>query len=97
MKMLTKKQLKQLKNEIVLNSLFMKDYDNTLFIKRDRVCNFFNSFIEYIEEIYTERHGHSAYSYNELFKEYDNINNLYNYYCMFEEDPLLQDDYGRDE
>ena len=95
--MLTKKQLKQLRDEIVLNSIFLKDYDNTLFIKRDRVCNFFNSFIEYIEEIYTEKHGHSAYSYDDLFKEYDNINTLYDYYKYMEYDPLLQDDYGRDE
>ena len=40
---MTYKQFKQLRNEIVLNSLFLKDYSNSFYIKNKTVCAFFDS------------------------------------------------------
>ena len=92
--MLTRKQLKQLRDEITLNSLLIKDYSNSLFIKPQTVCNFFNSFIDYMECSYLNKYKHNASSYNDLFDEYDNLNNLYEYYnYLYEYDALVQDDY----
>ena len=90
--MLTKKQLKTLRNEITLNSLFLKDYSNSLFIKEKTACNFFDSFID---DIYNNDDV-SGLSFYDVLEKYDNIDNLYNYYiesCIDNYDPLLQDDY----
>lgn len=87
--MLTKKQLKQLRNEICLNSLYLKDYENSLYIKEKTVCNFFDSFLEYIYNEYDV----TGLDFNDVMDKYDNIETLYNYYLLFEDDPLKQDDY----
>lgn len=90
--MLTKNQLKQLRKEIVLNSLFLNDYNNSLFIKNKTVCAFMDSYIEYLYEIAHENNFKSD-NITDVLNEYDNIENLYNYYLCYENDPLLQDDY----
>lgn len=75
--MLTRKQLKELRGEVVAGSVFLYDYNNSLYIKPDAVSAFLDGFYEFIDG--DERR--------------DNINELYNYYLMFECDPLPQDDY----
>lgn len=90
--MLTKNQLKQLRKEIVLNSLFLNDYNNSLFIKNKTVCAFMDSYIEYLYEIAHENNFKSD-NITDVLNEYDNIENLYNYYLCYENGPLLQDDY----
>ena len=90
--MLTKKQLKQLRKEIVLNSLYIKDYSNSLYIDPKTCCNFFDS---YIEELYyiAEEDGFNSDDISDIIDKYDNIENLYNYYLCYEDEPLLQDDF----
>lgn len=90
--MLTKNQLKQLRKEIVLNSLYLNDYNNSLFIKNKTVCAFMDSYIEYLYEIAHENNFKSD-DILDVIDEYDDIDNLYNYYLCYEDDPLLQDDY----
>lgn len=84
--MLTKNQLKQLRKEIVLNSLFLNDYNNTLFIKQKTVCNFFDAYLEYLSDDF------KCKDIDGIFK-HDNLTNLYNYYFSFEYDPLKRDDF----
>lgn len=84
--MLTKKELKQLRNEITLNSLFFKDYSNTLFIKEKTACNFFDSYMEYLSDNF------KCKDIDDIFK-HDNLTNLYDYYFSFEYDPLKRDDF----
>lgn len=86
--MLTKNQLKQLRNEICMNSIFLKDYSNSLFIKEKTVKLFFDSFMDYIYEEYS-----NGLNYYDVIDAHDNIDDLYNYYIGFDDDPLLQDDY----
>lgn len=93
--MLTKKQLKQLRNEIVLNSLFLKDYSNTLYISEKTACSFFDSYIENLYDIASDD-GFNSKDIIDIIDKYDNIDNLYNYYmdcCIDGYDPLLKDDY----
>jgi len=87
--MLTKNQLKQLRKEICLNSLFLKDYNNSFYIKEKTVCDFMDSYIEYLHELASD----DNYNGDDVIDRYDNIDNLYNYYCLFEDDPLIKDDY----
>lgn len=81
--MLTKNEFTKLRKEIVLNSLYLKDYSNSLFIKEKTVCAFFDSAIEYICD-----------ENKEIDVRDITIDMLYDYYknvCC--DDPLKQDDY----
>lgn len=90
--MLTKTQLKQLRNEIVLNSLFLKDYENSFYIYGKTCCDFFDSYVNYLYELATENNDNKLDIMN-IIDKYDNIENLYNYYLMFACDPLPRDGY----
>ena len=71
---LTKEQLWKLRQEIVLGSLYTHDYDNSFGIDPSAVCNFFDSFIE---DSQVDDYGRPN---NREIKEYDNAEDLYNYY-----------------
>lgn len=71
---LTKEQLWKLRQEIVLGSLYTHDYDNSFGIDPSAVCNFFDSFIE---DSQVDDFGKPN---NIEAKEYDNAEDLYNYY-----------------
>lgn len=79
--MLTNEQLKQLRSEVVLGSLFTADYSNTLNIDIREVQDFFDGYVEYLWEIAEENGGDDVY-------EYDTQENLESWYNCFEEDPL---------
>lgn len=84
--MMTYNNFKKLRNEIVLNSLFLKDYSNSFYIKNKTVCAFFDSAIEYINDDYKEKNN----------KDIDicdiTTEMLYDYYKTLEYDPLASDD-----
>lgn len=82
--------LHQLKKEIILNSLFLKDYKNTLFIKEKTACSFFDSYIEYLHELASDD-GFNSDDVIDVINKYDTLDNLYNYYSLYESDPLIQD------
>lgn len=87
--MLTKNELKKLRKEIILNSLFLKDYSNSLFIKEKTAYDFFNSYIEYLYELNDEK----LINLWDILDRFDNIKNLWNYYFSFNSDSLCKDDY----
>ena len=71
---LTKEQLWKLRQEIVLGSLYTHDYDNSFGIDPSAVYNFFDSFIE---DSQVDDYGRPN---NRKTEEYDNAEDLYNYY-----------------
>ena len=84
---LTKNQLWELREEIVLNSLFISDYKNTFGFTPESVCEFFFGYVDYIDEIAQEQTDDE----NELFElsiELDNPDNLYAWYRCFDSDPF---------
>ena len=85
--MLSKKQFYSLRSQIVLNSLFVNDYKNNLYIKPQTVLNFFDSAIEYIDEDFKENNGH------EIDIHDIKISMLYDYYKYLDFDALPYDDY----
>ena len=93
---MTKQELQQLRNEITLNSLYTSDYDNSFNIDPRQVQDFFDSYLENCEYIPNDNGdlvgtiSDNDY-YDTLFTIADNIDNLYNFYCTFEEDPLSQE------
>ena len=79
---LSTEQLYALRKEITLNSLFIKDYNNSFGINPEEVCNFFNGYVEYLYEI-AEENLHSDYDFFEIVEAYDTDNNLLNYWLYF--------------
>lgn len=90
--MLSKKQFKQLRGEIVLNSLFMKDYKNSLGIDPQNVIVFFDSYLDYKTNEYEEDHVDATLEekdnyFYELLEKND-IDDMFNYYSYLEFDAL---------
>lgn len=88
--MLSKKDLWKLRKEIVLNSLYLSDYENSFDIPKEDVCNFFDGYVEELYYIMLEEIGEDKVKelndkeyYEELFKR-DTEDNLYNYYYGIE-------------
>ena len=75
---LTKEQLWELREEIVLGSLYINDYENSFGIDPEAVCGFFDSFIEDASQ---DDDG----EYNDAdIEDFDNPDALYDYYSSCE-------------
>ena len=75
---LTKEQLWKLRQEIVLGSLYINDYKNSFGIDPQAVRDFFDSFIEDAQQ-----DDEGNYN-NRKTEEFDNAEELYNYYMTCE-------------
>ena len=84
---LTKDELWELRQEIVLNSLFTKDYSNSFEVP-DYVCHTF--FDGYVMELYllSDDDNFQSDDLFDVIEKYDNKDNLYNYYSQLEGYPL---------
>ena len=89
---MTKQMLWNLRQEISLNSMYYSDYRNSLSIDEHAVCDFFDGYLEFLNEIMQEEIP--AYDNAEFFdwlSAYDNADNLWNWYGCFEDNPLPLD------
>ena len=84
-KELTKENLWKLRKEIVLNSLYLSDYENSFGIDEEDLLYFFEGYLEdlgYLMEENIENY------FDEMFfdylGEYDTEDNLYSYYLDIE-------------
>lgn len=91
-------QLWRLRKEIVLNSLFVGDYDNSFGFAKKSVMDFFDGYMSYLYELAEENHGKKAkdFSVEEVINKYDNEDNLFDYYwgedySWFEYEPEFSD------
>ena len=85
--LLTREELWDLRNEIVLNSLYTSDYENTHHILPKDAQDFFDGYVEYLYEL-AEENGEKP-DIQDLCIKYDNPDNLENWYNCFEDNPLL--------
>lgn len=85
--LLTREELWDLRKEIVLNSLYTSDYENTHHILPRDAQNFFDGYVEYLYEL-AEENGEEP-DIHDLCIKYDNADNLENWYYCFDENPLL--------
>ena len=77
------KQLKQLRDEIVLCSLYIKDYNNSFMSTYDALT-FFNGYADYLGELMIEKiKDYNDSKYFDYLNEFDNINNLKTYYDIY--------------
>jgi len=82
-----KQLLWDLRNEIVLGSLYVNDYECSYNIEARTVCDFFDGYVDFLEEL-AEEDGFEWNNAFDLYDAYDNADNLYNWFGCFEEDPL---------
>lgn len=81
---LTIDELWQLRKEIVLNSIFTADYNNSFNFKASDMCHFFDGYISFITELAMED-GYNELDINELCNKYDNEDNLYSWFNCYED------------
>ena len=83
------KTLWTLRKQIILNSLFISDYRNTFGIDPHVVCDFFDSYLSYLdEEMMQTIPGYDDLQFFDLLPKFDTEENLWNWYCCYEDDPL---------
>ena len=88
--MLTRVELRRLRQQVCLGSLLYDDYDNDLGIDPYKCSAFFDSYLEYLGELMKEdgiKWGREYY-----LGKYDNMSNLWHYYTLYVEDPLPKEE-----
>ena len=85
----TKEQLWELRQEVPIGSLFIKDYRNSFGIDPRKVCDFFDGYLDFLEdEMEYQISDFNDRDFWNLLDEFDTPDNLEEWYYCFDEDPL---------
>ena len=79
---LTSGDLWNLRKEIVLNSCYVSDYENTFGFSAESMCTFFDGYVDYLWELAKED-GFDGF--DDAFEDYDNEENLWCWYNCFDD------------
>ena len=79
---LTKEELVELRNDIVLNSLYLADYENSFGFNAVQVSHFFEGYVDYIFEL-AEEDGVTDFSC--VFDAYDTEENLWSWFNCYDD------------
>lgn len=83
------KYLWELRQQIVLNSLYVADYRNSFGIEEHKVCDFFDGYISFLTELEIEKYGKELDNISAFFDEFDTEENLKSWYgCFCDDCPL---------
>lgn len=72
------KRLSALRRDIVLNSYYIRDYENIFNINPVFIYNFFECYVARLYEI-ADENGDGEKDFFDIVKKYDTIENLYNF------------------
>ena len=86
---ITEKELIELRKQISLGSLFIKDYKNSFGINEKDVCSFFDGYLDFLDEIIYEIEENQDALFWDLVPKYDTEENLIEWFYCFEENPLV--------
>lgn len=78
---LTSAELSQLRKEIVLNSVFICDYDNSFGFNPWDIGSFFDGYVSYLEELAKEDGVESV----DFLEKYDTEENLYSWFLCYDD------------
>lgn len=81
---LTSAELWALRCEIVLNSIFTADYNNSFAFNASDVSHFFDGYVSFIDELAKED-GYTDLEITELCDKYDNEENLYSWFNCYDD------------
>lgn len=82
-----KKNLWELRQEICLNSLYIDDYENSFGVQARKCCDFFDSYLDFLSELMDDD-GYSDNDFFDMLDDYDNGENLWEWYCCYDNEPL---------
>lgn len=83
---LTKEELWSLRKEITLNSLYIADYRNSFGFDAHCVCDFFDSWLSYMEnEMIEDGHADAGDKFFDCLKDYDNADFLWSWYMCYDD------------
>lgn len=82
----TQDKLWELRQQIRLNSLYVADYDNSMGVDALDASEFFDSYVNYLEEQYEDKYCKTP-TIEEIFAE-DSSENLWNLFGCYETNPL---------
>lgn len=88
---LGREDLWDLRNQIPLCSIYYADYRNSYGFDEHSILEFFDGYADHLSEL-MEEDGHTDAEYFEVLDEYDNEENLYEWYCCFEDFSWVQYD-----
>lgn len=82
----SKEDLWALRNQIVVNSNYYSDYQNTFGIACKSVCDFFDGWLDFITEIMIEDgHKDARDNFFDYFDKYDNPDTLEQWFFCFDD------------
>ena len=81
---LTTDELWELRQEIVLNSIYVSDYENSFGYHKEDMCLFFDSYLSYLCELMEEM-GIASEDHLKCLDEFDNPANLKCWYDHYED------------
>lgn len=84
---MTKEELWKLRQEIVLDSLYARDYRNDMGFTPGSVRNFFDGYSDYLSDK-AEENGTAA---DNAIDDYDSADSLWDYFNTYEDDPFARD------
>ena len=86
---MTCETLWNLRMEIRLCSMYYADFRNSFGIDEHAVCDFFDGYTDYLEELMnSDEAGRGNNHFFDFLEQYDCPENLWNWYGCFEDDPL---------
>jgi hypothetical protein len=77
---LTKNELWELREQVMLGSLFVSSYTNSFGYKSVDVSYFFDGYVNYLEELMVEDNAD-----DDEFENYDNKDNLWGWFCCYDD------------
>lgn len=86
----TRDELKQLRSEIILDSIYIDDYANSFNIDKELVRDFFNGYSDYLYELKEDPDGANPEN------DFDNIDNLESWYWTVDYDISASGDLNED-
>lgn len=86
----TRDELKQLRSEIILDSIYIDDYANSFNIDKELVQDFFNGYSDYLYELKDDPDGANPEN------DFDNIDNLESWYWIVDYDVSANGDLNED-
>ena len=89
---LTSAELWAIRSKVVVNSVYLADYENQYGISEVSLCNFFDGYYDYMWELAIEKYGEGVED-KVVFNEFDTEDNLHSWYNCYEDFDWIVYDY----
>jgi hypothetical protein len=92
---LTSAELWAIRSKVVVNSVYLADYENQYGISEVSLCNFFDGYYDYMWELAIEKYGRNV-AEEIVRNEFDTEDNLYSWFNCYEDFDWIVYDYEKD-